>query len=770
MDTLGTLPAGNFTFTVAGSEQDALAEYMNTKYSSTPFDQEETPLEEDRRIQILSRRPDGIFPIELEFTAKIMEEKENSGTVAIALNYNNTTSDNSTVNVRVNPLSTATEGTDFTISNKSFTANAGSNGSFNFDITITDDGSAEEDEYIILEVDPAGNHLLKQGYLIVFVKDNDRTAPTPSKAIELRLVDSYSGLQGGGNTTEIVAFDKDSKRLYIANSGNAKLEILDFSNPDSTTVFKTVDVSAYGEINSVSVKDGKVACAMAASAKDAPGKVVFFDTKGDYLADFTVGVLPDMVTFSHDGKKVIVACEGEPNDDYDVDPEGSIAIIDITNGLSTATVDVPNFNAWDAQKSGLLAQGVRIFGNYGRSSVSQDIEPEYVAVSADNKTAYVACQENNALVIVDLQTHMISDIKALGTKDYSASGNGLDANRNLDSEHISNFPIKGFYMPDAIATYEVGGQTYVVSANEGDSRDYDGYSEEVRFRAKDVKLDRMAWPNAPLVFDLVGDVNITLANGDTDGDGDLDEIYAFGSRSFSIWNGATGALVYDSGNELEVISSTHPEYAPLFNRSNSASSKRRNRTDDKGPEPEALALGTMSGKHYAFVGAERSGGIYVYDITNPAAPIYVHHHNNRDTATGDGDLGPEGVVFIPYSESPSGVDMLVVANEVSATITVYHVYDAQLDTNTTPIGVPMVSVGENLNIYPNPTSGKVNISSTDARIRSITVMGLTGAVLQQADMLDAKHYTMDLGNLQGQVFILHIATDKGDYRQVVMKP
>jgi hypothetical protein len=90
----------------------------------------------------------------------------------------------------------------------------------------------------------------------------------------------------------------------------------------------------------------------------------------------------------------------------------------------------------------------------------------------------------------------------------------------------------------------------------------------------------------------------------------------------------------------------------------------QSRNDDKGAEPEGVVVGEMFGKIYAFVGLERSGGILVYDVTNPSAPvfdqyIYLPTHES-----------PEGLDFIPAAESPNGAPMLVVAHEVSGTVAV----------------------------------------------------------------------------------------------------
>ncbi|MFM7576255.1 MAG: choice-of-anchor I domain-containing protein, partial [Microcystaceae cyanobacterium] len=134
-------------------------------------------------------------------------------------------------------------------------------------------------------------------------------------------------------------------------------------------------------------------------------------------------------------------------------------------------------------------------------------------------------------------------------------------------------------------------------------------------------------------------------------------------------------LVYDSGDDFEQITGTFfPDY---FNASNS-NNNFDNRSDDKGPEPEGLVLGEIEGRSYAFIGLERIGGVMVYDVSNPQTPQFVQYLNNRNfsVATNSpeaGDLGPEGLTFIKAEESPNGKALLVVANEVSGTTTIYEI-------------------------------------------------------------------------------------------------
>ena len=101
----------------------------------------------------------------------------------------------------------------------------------------------------------------------------------------------------------------------------------------------------------------------------------------------------------------------------------------------------------------------------------------------------MSLQENNALAIVDVEVQEITDIIPLGYKDHSQLGNGFfGTDRDDGNINIKSQPTRGLYQPDAIATYQVGGEVFIVTANEGDARDYDGYSEETRVR--DLVLDQ----------------------------------------------------------------------------------------------------------------------------------------------------------------------------------------------------------------------------------------------------------------------------------------
>lgn len=308
---------------------------------------------------------------------------------------------------------------------------------------------------------------------------------------------------------------------------------------------------------------------------------------------------------------------------------------------------------------------------------SLDAEPEYITVSSDSKAAYVTLQESNAIATIDLTKGEITGVKPLGLKDHSKAGNALDASDKDTKINIQNWPVYGAYMPDAIASIDIGGKTYLLTANEGDSRDYDGFSDEVRV-AK-LKLDATKFPNAAdLQKDTaLGRLTVSSVDADTDGDGDADQLVAFGARSLSVWD-ASGTLVADTG---DLIERKVAELTPATFNSEGTTSTFDGRSDNKGPEPEGVTVGTVGGKTFAFVGLERTGGIMVLDVSNPAAPAFVdyaHHLTPSADPKGGaaGDLAPEGVLFIPASDSPNGKPLLVASHEVSGSVTIYTVQDS----------------------------------------------------------------------------------------------
>jgi DNA-binding beta-propeller fold protein YncE len=453
---------------------------------------------------------------------------------------------------------------------------------------------------------------------------------------------------GGVGAAEITAFDPTTDRLFaVNNSTENKIDVLDMSNPALVTVIKSISMLPYGGyVNSVAVSNGKLAAAIESTNKQAAGKIVVFNTSTyAEIKSINVGALPDMVTFSPDGNYIISANEGEPSNDYLNDPEGSVSIIKVAD-YSVTTL---NFASFESQLATLASKGFRIFGP-GKNFV-KDIEPEYVTVSDDSKTAYVTLQENNAIAEIDLVTATIKKITPLGFKDYSLAANAIDvSDKDSKIEFGPVAKVFGVYMPDAIAFFNYNGTPYLFTANEGDSREYTAFTEMKRVSA--VALDATNFPTATtLKTDAVlGRLNITTTLGDTDGDGDFDALYSLGGRSFSVWNAATGSQVFDSKNELDIKAKDLAIYDDT-------------RSDDKSVEPESITIGRVGSKSIAIIGLERADAFAIYDITIPTAPVFIKMYKTGDA--------PEGLLFIPASKSPINQSLIVTSNENDGTVKIY---------------------------------------------------------------------------------------------------
>ncbi|WP_404310442.1 choice-of-anchor I family protein [Neorhodopirellula lusitana] len=518
--------------------------------------------------------------------------------------------------------------------------------------------------------------------------------PSANDSFKISVVSTFETGVFDESAAEIVAHDPQAQRVFFTNSDANEIGVLDITNPASPIALDPITFpSGTGGVNSVSVSHGIVAVAVANQNPTNPGGVLFYDTNGAFLDSVTVGALPDALTFSPDGNTVVVAGEGEPDDLEDpnptVDPMGTISVIDVTRlrndgFITTFDVTTLDFTAFDGLEDDLRDMGVRIFP--GRSA-SRDIEPEYASISPDGTRAFVSLQEANAVAVVDLINPAILEIQPLGVKDHSVPGNGLDPSDRDDAIAIGVQPVFGLYMPDAITSFEIGGQTYYATANEGDSRDFD------EDRIKDIDLDPTVFPNADELQEdeTLGRLTISNIDGDTDGDGDFDQLFTFGGRSFTIWNEA-GEVVFDSGDQFEQI--TAQQIPELFNSSNDEN-EFDSRSDAKGPEPEAITTGMIGDRLYAFIGLERIGGVMVYDITNPADASFVQYINNRDADATDpaelGDLGVEDLKFITAADSPNGQPLLIASNEVSGTVTIFQVGQSIMEVELRAVAAPTTS-------------------------------------------------------------------------------
>jgi DNA-binding beta-propeller fold protein YncE len=518
--------------------------------------------------------------------------------------------------------------------------------------------------------------------LMTFLGSSVSVEASDSASIALKQIGRYSaGVSTNPDEprTEISAFDATSKRLFSINLNLRQLDVLDLSAPETPVLVQSIPLG--GKPNSVAVSRGVVAVALEGTVKTDPGSVKLFSTTGMLLNQLTVGALPDMVTFSPNGRWLLVANEGEPNS-YNqpdsVDPEGSVSIIDLRGDVTSLTQDDVRTAGFTAAIPQENASSIRVF--WPNASLAKDLEPEYIAVSRDSRTAWVTLQENNALAVLDISSATFTKIIGLGFKDHLQPANQLDASdrdvpgsSNNGAINIRNWPVLGMYQPDSIAAYRVKGKTYLVTANEGDARDYTGFSEEARVGSLTLDAASFGSQGFPDVTtgsdglrnnDHLGRLTVTTTLGNTDGDPEFEKLYVFGARSFSIRN-ADGELVYDSGAELEQRTAV---LVPGSFNSNGTADSFDTRSDNKGPEPEGLALGKIGGRTYAFIGLERTGGIMVYDISNPQSPQFVTYATTAPT-----DLSPEGLLFIRREDSPNGKPLLVVSHEVSNTVTIFEV-------------------------------------------------------------------------------------------------
>ncbi|MCX6840061.1 MAG: choice-of-anchor I family protein [Verrucomicrobia bacterium] len=547
------------------------------------------------------------------------------------------------------------------------------------------------------------------------------------------LLDSYNtgvGLARNGSA-EILAYTAHDNYTVLSTvgdntGGSFGVQILSLSNTGTLSEKGFADFSSvfgaagnWNGASSVAVDPnnrgfGAVSLIPSASTTTA-GKVAFFDYRGSTannarnLVVLDVGFHPDSVKFSADGTKLLVANEGEniigtPNS------AGSLSIIDLSSisnignvsSLTNSNVATFDFQATNLGASASLA-GVRnasiaAIGNAGETFIGavpdfnvlggtgvgsdpdfyKGIEPEFISQSGNK--LYVTLQENNAVGVFDLGSNKWEKIHKLGAITQT-----IDASDQDGSTALLNDTVKGLPMPDSIATYSVAGQTYFITANEGDARPEDPSRDLSRFGdtsgvdSMNPILDSTVYPTTATgvrANAVLGRLNVSRldgdngANGGTAGDGKIDDITMIGTRSFSIWNADTGALVWDSGSgnsnaaDGSINAATNMESLllgldPTYHNMNNGTPGADARSDDKGPEPEALTIGQFGSDMYAFIGMERQNGLMVYNITNPNSPYFVGYTN----ALGESLVSPEGMVFVAAADSPTGTALLLTGYE-----------------------------------------------------------------------------------------------------------
>jgi hypothetical protein len=481
---------------------------------------------------------------------------------------------------------------------------------------------------------------------------------------------SVGSVNEDGGIAEIVQYNKDNQRMYLVNGALGSLDIVDARGLRSGSftslgLFRRINISAmgdtqgfvYGDLTSVAIGVKNKLIALAVQHRDyaAPGYIVLLDYEGAYLRHYGAGVQPDMICFSGDERYILTADEGEPREGYGgaaIDPPGSVTILDLsTNALKTVGFD--SFDEAGA-RTALIEKGV-ILGAGARPSL--DFEPEYIAVGDDNRSAWVSLQEANAIAVLDIPEGAFRYIAALGFKDHNIPANSLDVLKDKKAE-LAPQNLYGAYMPDGIAAINIQGTPYVLTANEGDAREWGSGDNEY----------------ADIVSYSIGDYKMDVLDNTKKEGLESGRKHLLGARSFSIWDARGPGLrqIYDSGNGFETI--TAGFFPENFNASH-GNNDLDSRSGKKGPEPEYVAILPVGNRFYGCFGLERIGGVVVYDISNPASPVFYDYINTRDFSASGlaemGDLGPEGLCAVRAEDSPTGRPLLFVANEVSGSITVY---------------------------------------------------------------------------------------------------
>lgn len=488
-------------------------------------------------------------------------------------------------------------------------------------------------------------------------------------------------LDGDGGTVEIVAYNGKTHTAYVINGKKqtlSKIPLTSLKDGKNLALKSEADVNietvikaqipdfSYGDMTSVAYHPEKAMIAVAVQAQDykEAGYVVFFKDEGDtfnYLGMARVGAQPDMVTFNASGSLAITADEGEPRGGYgdSTDPEGSVSLID----TSDFTAKILDFKAFDDKRDELVGKKILLKKD---TLPSKDLEPEYVAISGNK--AYITLQEANGIAVVDLEKKEIQDIVSAGYVDHSKILVDIDKDdKKYDPKTYDN--LRGIAMPDGIAAIELNGENYILIANEGDAREY---GEKGTDNYHNNEKESATSPSGKI---KTADEVSYFDPSDYDGvDEGVD--YLFGGRSFSILKiRDDGALeIYNSGDDFERLTAKY--YPDNFNASNDKN-KIDNRSDNKGPEPEGIAIGAIGEKTYAFIALERISGIMVYDVTDPAEAHFVNYINSRDFSEKiKDDVSPEGINFVPASDSPTDKPLLLAAMEVSGTLAVYELESA----------------------------------------------------------------------------------------------
>lgn len=549
-----------------------------------------------------------------------------------------------------------------------------------------------------------------------------------------------------GGVAEIIRYNRDNGRFYLINGSSqpATVDIVNLKdgvNPEkehsiNVETLSETDDFKYGDLTSVDINTATKKVAVAVQEEDAmkQGKVLVLNYEGELLSSYPTGIQPDMVKFTDDGRYIITADEAEPRT-MDGDPEGSVTIIDTFEN----SVHYVKFNNPDVIDDSVHIRGPvdpdtkLITGKGEKTDAVRDLEPEFIQLSDDQKTAYISLQENNAIATIDIAAKEVRSVKGLGLKDFSDSANKLDLLSDGQIK-LENVPFYGVYMPDGIDQYTVGGKTYLFTANEGDATEWDSKENVSKIGKIKASLNPTSlaalFLNGTEAYDKV-EVMTDMGN---------DGIYLYGARSFSIWEAETMKQVYDSGSDFEQITGERlPDY---FNASNS-NITLDSRSPKKGPEPEYIKVGKVGQRALAFIGLERIGGLMTYDVTDPIHPVFVNYINTREFTSSNilaTDTGPEGIEFIPATASPTGLPLVLVANEVGGTVAIYQFNVDKVTLNQTSLSLKAGGASTVLEAVVAPAGEGVSTvtwSSSNAGIASVDDAGKVTPIAQGTTVITA---------------------------------
>jgi hypothetical protein len=487
---------------------------------------------------------------------------------------------------------------------------------------------------------------------------------------------STNSLSGGSANHSIQAYSLGSNAVFSATS------TIDLNGVFGTAA-NTVSISSV--LNDSRGFGVATVIPTATTATDFGRIAIFNKSNGAILKTLDVGYHPDSVTITPDGSKLLIANEGEFSGTSKtkdgvttftpeaVNRPGSVSVVNLAGvnssnyastlgALTNAAVSTYDFSA------GNLGSGVTLNGLRNnrldtltvKTANAADVEPEYI--TASNTTAYVTLQEANAIATLDLASGKYTKISVLGTITQTIDASDQDGSPKAIAR---NDTVAGMPMPDTITQFERNGTTFLVTANEGDARGDDGDTA----RGATLLTNTTATPTVVALANNtgIGRLNLLKDQGDTNADGIIDTPTMLGTRSFSIWNAETGTNVYDSDDMIEkYVADNNPA---SFNMNNGDQNASDTRSDDKGPEPEALTFGSFDGRDYVFVGNERENGIFQFDVTD-LNNVFIAGYFNPITGTTDGASGgvyisPESMLFLAAGAAgnTTGKNLLIVGFE-----------------------------------------------------------------------------------------------------------